>query len=372
MFEVLKPLIESSIISEEVQQELQEAWDSKLTEAREVAKAELREEFAERYDHDKAQLVEALDSMVTDSLTQEINEFVEDKKGLAKDRVAYRKAIKENSQLLDKFITKTLANEMKEFRAERGVQTSALKKLEDFTIKALSEEIAEFAKDKQEVIETKVRLVKESTAKFEELKKQFIARSAKLVNETVTQTMKKELTQLKEDITQARENQFGRKIFEAIAAEYHSSYLNEGTQVAKLTKLNSAMVEKLAEAKNSMKEKDALVESKNAEIRIVKDASNRKEVMNGLVGSLASEKRDVMEGLLESVKTEDLRASFRKYLPAVLDSNGSGIKRRPLNESTKTNHKAVTGNKVSKKVTQVSATQDDSETDAILKLAGLK
>jgi hypothetical protein len=53
MFDAIKPLLDSGLINEEVGQELNEAWESRLTEAREQVRAELREEFAQRYEHDK-------------------------------------------------------------------------------------------------------------------------------------------------------------------------------------------------------------------------------------------------------------------------------------------------------------------------------
>ena len=56
-----------------------------------------------------------------------------------------------------------------------------------------------------------------------ELQKQFIKRSAKLVENTVTKTMKAELTQLREDVIKARDNQFGRKLFEAFVNSENQS-----------------------------------------------------------------------------------------------------------------------------------------------------
>ena len=44
MIEVFKPLIDNNLISEEARDELQEAWETKLSEATEQNKAELREE----------------------------------------------------------------------------------------------------------------------------------------------------------------------------------------------------------------------------------------------------------------------------------------------------------------------------------------
>ncbi len=63
MLDAIKPLLDSNLITEETRQEINEAWEAKLNEAREQARAELREEFAQRYEHDKSVMVEALDKM---------------------------------------------------------------------------------------------------------------------------------------------------------------------------------------------------------------------------------------------------------------------------------------------------------------------
>ena len=72
MLDAIKPLLDSGIINEETQASLNEAWESKLNEARDVIRAELREEFAQRYDHDRSVMIESLDksSMVLENLRQ--------------------------------------------------------------------------------------------------------------------------------------------------------------------------------------------------------------------------------------------------------------------------------------------------------------
>jgi len=202
-------------------------------------------------------------------------------------------------------------------------------------------EIVEFDEDKKDVIETKVKLVSEAKKRLAELKKTFIARGAKMVEETVTKTIKSEMSQLKEDIQSARENNFGRQLFEAFAAEYANSYLNEKTEVAKLMKQISNKENELAEASKEVIEKEALVESARSEIKIINDQVNRKEVLSEMLNPLAKDKKEIMDSLLESIQTDKLRASFDKYLPAVLNGDGSGIKRK-LTEST---HTEVTGNR---------------------------
>ena len=59
-------LLEGTDLTEEVKTGLQEAWESKISEAREELTAELREEFAQRYAHDKSQIVEAMDKFISE------------------------------------------------------------------------------------------------------------------------------------------------------------------------------------------------------------------------------------------------------------------------------------------------------------------
>ena len=54
-----------------------ETWDSKIKENKEVVSAELREEFAKRYEHDKGNMIEAIDKMMTEKLSEEIQEYFE-------------------------------------------------------------------------------------------------------------------------------------------------------------------------------------------------------------------------------------------------------------------------------------------------------
>ena len=83
MFDAITKLVESGVIGEDTKRSIEEAWESKVKENRETVAAELREEFAKRYEHDKGNMVEAIDKMMTDKLSEEISKFVEDRKALA-------------------------------------------------------------------------------------------------------------------------------------------------------------------------------------------------------------------------------------------------------------------------------------------------
>ena len=211
MLDAIKPLLDSDLINEDAKQEISEAWESKLNEAREQVRAELREEFAQRYEHDKTVMVEALDKMVSESLAAEIEQVRAEKAQLAEDRVKFQGKMSESATKFNNFMVTKLAEEIGELRKDRKAHNEGLEKLEGFIVHALAREIKEFAQDKQDVVETKVRLVREARKQLETLKSKFVAESAKKMSNAVSTHLKGELSQLKEDIKVARENNFGRR-----------------------------------------------------------------------------------------------------------------------------------------------------------------
>ena len=325
MFDAIKPLVDSGIINEDTQQAITEAWEARLSEAKETVRSELREEFATRYQHDKQVMVEALDKMVTESLQSELEEFAAEKQKLAEDRVNFKHHMTESSTKFNNFMVTKLAEEIKELREDRKQYENSVAGLEKFVIKQLAEEIQEFEQDKQAVVETKVRLVAGAKQKLAELQKNFIARSAELVKESITNKLESEMTQLKEDIQMARENMFGRQLFEAFASEFAVTHLNENKEIRKLQAIVAAQEQALAEANQHVEKATMVVESKDKEIRIIKESTERREVIGNLLSSLNKEKAAVMSELLESVQTAKLQNAFEKYLPAVLNNNAKSV-----------------------------------------------
>jgi len=319
MLDAIKPLLDSDLITEETRTEINEAWEAKLSEAREQARTELREEFAQRYEHDKTVMVEALDKMVTEGLAAEIAQVAAEKQNLAEDRVRFQSKMKESSTKFNNFMVTKLAEEIGELRRDRKMHTEGLEKLESFMVHALAHEIQEFAADKRDVVETKVRLVREARSKLESLKARFIKESAHKMSQAVSQHLKTELSQLQEDIQVARENNFGRRIFEAYASEFGATHLNEKAEVRKLYSALSKKDAQLSEAIKLVQRSKVVVESKEREIRMMNESNERDSTLEMLLAPLNRDKQEVMRNLLESVQTPRLKNAFEKYLPAVLE-----------------------------------------------------
>ena len=343
MLDAFKQLVESGVMSEEVKSAVETAFTQKIQENRDQVTAELREEFAQKYSHDKSVMVEAIDKMLSDRLAAEMAELHNDKKALAEAKLQYQTRIAEDAKKLEKFVIGQLGRELVEFQSDRKKVSENFGKLEQFVVHALAKEINEFATDKKDLAETKVKLVREAKSKFNEIKQTFIQRSAKVVEATVTKKLTSEISQLKEDIDSARNNDFGRKIYEAFAQEFAGSYLNEKSETSKLLKIISKKEMELAEANQAITEKANLIESTQREIRVTKDLMERKAVMAELLSPLSGEKRVVMQQLLESVQTTKLYSAFDKYLPAVMEGAQKAAPKKALTESSE-----VTGNRESK------------------------
>ena len=178
----LKDLLENEVLGEDVKTALQEAFESRVK----IAEQKLNEDYAARYAKDKSTLVEAMDTMLTDAIKAELNEFSEDRKAVIAQkaklskatleaRKVYGKKLAEHTKLLNAFMAKHIKEEIAEFHTDRKqleaqrkqmakeVKTikesskkalaTRIEKLESFVLKNLSEEITEFQIDKKALVE---------------------------------------------------------------------------------------------------------------------------------------------------------------------------------------------------------------------------
>jgi hypothetical protein len=360
-------LFGSEVLSEEVKSKLAEAWEAKAKENKAEALAELREEFSQRYEHDKAVMVEALDMFIGENLQKELAELKQDRDAMVQARVGYKKAVAEHAQVLNKFVNATLAQEITELREDREAGKASIKKLEEFTLHKLTKELNELREEEQKLIDTRVQLISEGKQAIKEAKQKFIAQAAEKSNTFIGEALRKEIGQLKQDITEARKNAFGRKIMEAYAAEFMASHFADATELKKLGDKIIALESVVAEKAQLVESKQQAIADAERKARIAEDTLKRDRVMQELMAPLPKDKRGIMEDLLGTVSTEKLRESYQKYLPSVLNESGRSPGKKPLIESRQEQHiSAATGDK------QVDAPAD-SGSDIIMlkKLAGI-
>jgi len=394
----IEELLENEVLGPEVKSALQEAFQAKIKQA----EAQLQEDYAARYANDKQQLVEAMDNMMSDTIRSELEEFAEDRAALiaqkakltretlAAKRIAEAK-VAQHTKLLNAFIAKQLKEEVAEFVSDRKTLESQRKKmaaevetiresarkstqdriskLEGFVVKKLSEEIAEFETDKKALIEQRAKLAAEGKQKINETKAAFLTKATKTLDKTLNEVIRKELVQWRDDIKVARENNFGRRIFEAVASEYMASYLSEGSEVKKLQRQLAESQSRIDEAKKQITEKQKLVESAAAQIKAAQDRTTRLETMSELLAPLARDKKAIMEEMLQDIKTTNLKEAFNRYLPTVMNGEATSAVRKQLSENATNKSVAFTGDRPNKLSEAVK--EDNQDIGEILYLAGI-
>lgn len=330
-----------------------------------------------------AQHTKMLEQFVMTQLAEELKEIAEDHRAMQEQRVklaqeisearaSYDNLLSEHTAKLQKFVMTKLSEEigsvkaqekalaeqrvqdakkLREHRIEMNEQTAArINKLEGFVLEQLNKEVGELLEDRNALVDARVRLVAESKTKLDETKKAFIARASKLVESTIEAQIRGELSQLKEDIKEARNNLFGRRLFEAFQAEFMTSYLSEGSEVRKLQGQLNESAQALQQANKILNEKNNEIQASARRAKLAEERATRVQVKNELLSPLSKEKRNVMEELLDTVKTEKLKEAFHKYLPTVLNEGMRNATqgRRALSETVAEPKKtvAVTGNRV--------------------------
>jgi len=241
MDELLQKLLEAEVLSEDTKKELEEAFNGKLDEAVEAAKADaaadVRAELTEQWVQERDALIEAVDSKVSEFLDSEISELKED---------------------IERF---------------RDLEAEFAEKL----VEAKSEMGEELKGDLGELVE--------KLDAFLEIR------------------LGAELEELREDIDVVRQNEFGRKIFEAVAEEYAHSYADD-----------ESLEGTLRETESRLEDTTSALEESETKLSTLERTIKMQEILKPLDGSA----KEVMETILKSVPTEQLEEGYKTFIGRVL------------------------------------------------------
>jgi len=378
--------LENKIFDEELKNALKEAWEEKVNETKKELELQIRKELGQRYEFDKKEMVEAMENFLVDSLKQEMKKIKENNDSLVNDLKKEIEEVKNIKEMLKNkenvlnefknlmfkkftnFAKKKLGEEIMELRNDmknfneqkqkmkqdvrnireeyRKAYEKRIKVLENFVVNQLTEELKEFNADRKKLEERRVELELKAKEKIAETQKLFISKASKLIENIVEKEMRKELQQLKEDIKVARENDFGRRIFEAFACEFMGSYLMEGSQLKRLSDKLKETDKHLNSLKEKLEEKNLQLMKMKKDTEMLKESLNREKTINELLAPLSGKHRKIMKNLLEDVKTEKLQDYFKKFLPQVLNEQNDikNIAKTIVNEDFYVN--SIEGDKI--------------------------
>lgn len=241
MDELLESLLEAEVFTEETATKLKEAMQVQVTEAIESAKEEAAAEV-------RAELTE---------------EWVQSREALV--------------EAVDAQVSDFMSSELEELKAD----------IENF--RDLEAEAAD-------------KLVEARAAMAAELKTDLVELVEK-IDTFLEMRLTAELEELREDITEIRKNDAGRRIIEAFQAEVADLFASDDDSEATLAETK----QRLADAEEAL-----------AEAEEKREAIERKVKMEEVLSPLAGRHRDVMEAILKTVDTENLESGYNTFIGRVV------------------------------------------------------
>lgn len=363
----LEQFLESSSLSDEAKTLIREAWEA---EKQDLA-ADMRQEFKTRYTEDLARVVEGVESMTNKVITESLAEVQEERRKLVEDRVKIRKAVGKYAQ----FANGIISEEVGKMRTKQRKIEESLGKYAKFTNNIIAEELQEFHTERRNLVEARVQLMAHGRQRIEEARRSFVKRASQQTAYHFEQLARREFTQLRESLQEARANMFGRKLYEAFQAEFRAVMFNEDVEMRRVLQTVQLKNEELLEARKQNTELANQLNETVRRIEIMEDTQTRRKEIDKLVSPLNAKQRAIMEGLLEKTPTKKLNEDFNKYFKAVI--NGSSAPKQPAQRPrsgalVESNGNRQPANKVPVTESVVDADPEfASELDQIMKNAGI-
>jgi hypothetical protein len=241
MDEILKKLLESELLSEETKAQISERWNTSVASF----KTQVREEVAM-----------TVRSELAEQWIAERDELV------AK---------------VDGFVTEALVSEITELKQD-------IERFRDLE--------AEYA---MKLVEEKHRLAEEVATELDEL--------VDKIDAFFEVRLSAELGELKEDLEIVKQNEFGRRLYEAYASTFAAAHVDTNSVVTKLRVAET----KLADAARAL---DKSEEQRNQMVREAK--------LDRILSSLTGKKREQMEMVLKNIETNRLEESYKFFIGRIM------------------------------------------------------
>lgn len=290
MDEILKKLLESELLSEETKAQISEQWTTSVTSF----KQQVREEVAGTV-----------------------------RLELAEQWIAERDELVSK---VDGFVTEALLKEVTELKHD-------IERFRDLE--------AEYA---EKLVEEKHKLAEEVASELDQL--------VDKIDTFFEVRLGAELDELKEDIAIVKENEFGRRIYEAFAGTFAVAHIDKDSVSTKL---------RIAEAKLGDAVK-ALNESEEHRNQMVREAK-----LDKILAPLSGKKREQMEMVLKNIETARLEESYKFFIGRILKEEDAPAATLTEGKAVGKKTTVVTGDATS--VTTI--TQLDEGLARTLRLAGV-
>ena len=295
MDEILNKLLQSELLSEETKAEISQQWTSS---------------------------VEAFKTQVREEVSMEVrNELAE-------------QWISERDELIgkvDTFVAEALTKEISELKGD-------IERFRDLE--------AEYA---EKLVEEKHKLAAEVATELDAL--------VDKIDAFFEMRLSAEMDELKEDLEIVKQNEFGRRMFEAFATEFSKNFVDEEAVHSKL----SAAEQKLADAER------ALAESEEKINKMIREAK-----MEAVLAPLTGKKREQMAMVLKNVDTARLEESYKFFIGRIMKEDEAAPAAKTLTEGVAVAKTTVVTGEEPATGTEQKAGQVNEGLAHLKRLAGIK
>lgn len=188
---------------------------------------------------------------------------------------------------------------------------SLIENVETFVAKKLEEEIEELRHDIERFRDLEAeyaeKIVEEKHAMAETLSEELDQLVDKM-DAFFDLRLTEEFKELREDLEIVKQNEFGRKIFEAFATEFNGAHIDEDSIQSKL----QAAVAKLGDAEST------IAKLEESQAKMVRESKLEK-----ILAPLNGKKREQMSFVLQNVETSRLEEAYNHFIGRVLKEEQS-------------------------------------------------
>ena len=206
-------------------------------------------------------------------------------------------------------VTLTVRGEIAEQWANE--RDSLIENVETFVAKKLEEEIEELRHDIERFRDLEAeyaeKIVEEKHAMAETLSEELDQLVDKM-DAFFDLRLTEEFKELREDLEIVKQNEFGRKIFEAFATEFNGAHIDEDSIQSKL----QAAVAKLGDAEST------IAKLEESQAKMVRESKLEK-----ILAPLNGKKREQMSFVLQNVETSRLEEAYNHFIGRVLKEEQS-------------------------------------------------
>ena len=229
----------------------------------------------------------------------------------------------------------------------------------------LDKEITELKDDINKFRDLEVEYAEKLVEEKESLAQQLSEQLNQLVDKLdafLEVRLDEEFGELREDIDEVKKLEFGRRIFEAIEAEFKTFRRGDLDKVE----------QELAEATDKLSD----AERKISELEAARLSEARETKLDELLVNLTGNAREQMKLILSNVATEKLDEAYKVYIGKVLKEAVVEPKKEEakvvITESKPAPGNTVTGNEKTEEDDEPAAVQHNEALSRLQKLAGLK